>query len=85
MIEWRHDPSSAYRTEQAIVGDFKLVAFAIPPDDARPKRIIMWEVFGPPGWRKFLAAGEAESFEAAKAAAELTSAKMAGESWRLRF
>ena len=75
MIDWRHVPSSAFDAEQAVVGDFKLVVFDAPSNYLGPSEII-WELFGPPGWQRFLATGKANSFNAAKVAAEQALAEL---------
>ena len=71
MIEWKPDQEFSLHlpAEQAIVGDFKLVVFRVAADQLGPEEII-WEVFGPPRWQLFLETGRADSFDAAKIAAE---------------
>jgi ribosomal protein S12 methylthiotransferase accessory factor YcaO len=75
MIEWRHNPTAAYRAEQAIAGDFKLTVFDLPSGYLGPSEVI-WEMFGPPGWQTLLATGKANRFDAAKAAAERALAEL---------
>lgn len=70
-IVWRKlsEMWSATSAERAIVDAHELIAFDIPPAGLHP-RIIAWELHTGPQFMTGVAGGPADSFEAAKAAAE---------------
>lgn len=70
-IVWRKlsEMWSATSAERAIVGAYELIAFDIPAAGPHP-RIIAWELHTGPQFMTGVAGGSADSFEAAKAAAE---------------
>jgi hypothetical protein len=57
LIKWTRDPQfwSAERAEHAVVGNYEIVAFDLPPTAGFPTRDIGWELFGPPNRRTQLA------------------------------
>jgi hypothetical protein len=71
MVDWQRDPEfiGANRAERALIGDYELVVFDLPADRAGPA-VIGWELFGPPRHQELIAHGEAQTFDAAKVAAE---------------
>ena len=78
-VTWQRDPefSRANRAEHALVGDYELIAFDLPATLAGPA-VIGWELFGPPRHQELIAHGEAQTFDAAKAAAERAFDKLWG-------
>ncbi len=60
---------SATSAERAFVGPYELIAFDTPPSGPHP-RIIAWEMYTGPKFMSGVAGGPADSFEAAKDAAE---------------
>jgi len=70
-IVWRKlsEMWSATSAQRAIVDAYELIAFDIPPAGPHP-RIIAWELHTGPQFMTGVAGGPADSFEAAKAAAE---------------
>ena len=70
-VPWQIDPEfiGAHYAEHAMVGDYELLVFDLPANRADPA-VIGWELFGPPRHQKLIAHGEAQTFVAAKAAAE---------------
>ena len=70
-IPWQPDPefSGADQAERAVVGSFELIAYDLPETRQSP-RIIGWEMFTGPDLHDLVDQGNAETFEAAKAAAE---------------
>jgi hypothetical protein len=70
-ITWQDEPEfiGANRAERARIGDYELVVFDLPSDRAGPA-VIGWELFGPPRHQELIAHGEAQTFDAAKVAAE---------------
>jgi hypothetical protein len=71
-IPWRPDPefASANRAEHAIIGGFELIAYDLPETRKGEPRIVGWELFTGPDLHDLIDKGDAETFEAAKAAAE---------------
>jgi hypothetical protein len=71
-IHWMPDSEfwSAKRAEHAFVGGYELIAFDLPAT-ARDPAEIGFEVFGPPDYGTLIATGRAETFERARAAAEI--------------
>ena len=70
-LHWVDDSAywSANRAQHAIVGDYELIAYDIPPTgDAAAK--IGWEIYTGPNQSQLLRTQEATDFNAAKAAAE---------------
>jgi hypothetical protein len=70
-VTWQDEPEfiGANRAERARIGDYELVVFDLPSDRAGPA-VIGWELFGPPRHQELIAHGEAQTFDAAKVAAE---------------
>ncbi|MGF7173364.1 hypothetical protein [Azospirillum doebereinerae] len=70
-ITWRRlsEMWSATSAERAFIGPYELIAFDIPPAGPHP-RIIAWELHIGPQFTTGIAGAPANSFEAAKAAAE---------------
>jgi hypothetical protein len=70
-VTWQTDSEfmGANHAEHAIVGDYELLVFDLPAD-CSGAAVIGWELFGPPRHQELIAQGEAQTFEAAKAAAE---------------
>ncbi|CBS89000.1 hypothetical protein [Azospirillum lipoferum] len=70
-IVWRKlsEMWSATSAQRAIVDAYELIAFDIPPAGPHP-RLIAWELHTGPQFMTGVAGGPADSFEAAKAAAE---------------
>jgi len=70
-VTWQTDSEfiGANHAERAMVGDYELLVFDLPADCAGPA-VIGWELFGPPRHQELIAQGEAQTFDAAKAAAE---------------
>jgi hypothetical protein len=70
MIEliWSPDPTWA-GAQHAIIGEYELIAYAIPRDRVGPP-LIGWEIFA--GYRSLnlVAKGSTDNLDAAKAAAE---------------
>jgi hypothetical protein len=69
-VTWQRDPEfiGANRAEHAKVGDYELLVFDLPADRAGAA-VIGWELFGPPRHPELIDHGEAQTFDAAKAAA----------------
>ncbi len=70
-IPWQPDPEflNADRAEHAIIGGFELIAYDLPETPWSP-RTLGWELFTGPDLHDLVDQGNAETFEAAKAAAE---------------
>jgi hypothetical protein len=70
-VAWQREPESigANHAERARIGDYELVVFD-PPADRAGAAVIGWELFGPPRHPELIDHGEAQTFDAAKAAAE---------------
>ncbi len=71
-IPWQPDPGfpNANRAEHAIIGGFELIAYELPAAPSVSPRVIGWELFTGPDLHNLVARGDAETFDAAKAAAE---------------
>lgn len=65
MIEWKPAAGNP-NSQQAFVGEFELLVFPLAADPNQ----IGWELYGRSDQRPLLASGEADSADAAKAAAE---------------
>ena len=78
-VTWQREPEfiGADHAERARIGDYELVVFDLPADRAGPA-VIGWELFGPPRHQELIAHGEAQTFDAAKAAAERAFDKLQG-------
>ena len=78
-VTWQTDSEfiGANHAEHAMVGDYELLVFDLPADCAGPA-VIGWELFGPPRHQELIAQGEAQTFDAAKAAAEHAFDKLEG-------
>ncbi|HEV2677699.1 MAG TPA: hypothetical protein VGV37_24425 [Aliidongia sp.] len=67
------EPAAQWRTaihaEHAQAGDHELVALQVAADGGWPEEF-RWEILGPPNHETQLAAGQAETFDRAKAAAQ---------------
>jgi hypothetical protein len=61
---------SARRAEHAFVGGYELIAFDLPATAHDPAEI-GFELFGPPDYGTLIATGRAETFDLARAAAEV--------------
>ncbi len=71
-IPWQPDPgfSNADRAEHAIIGGFELIAYDLPETPKGAPHVVGWELFTGPDLQDLVARGDAETFDAAKAAAE---------------
>src|SRR5215510_9069509 len=70
-VTWQTDSEfiGANHAEHAMVGDYELLVFDLPADPAG-RAVVGWELFGPPRHQELIAQGEAQTLDAAKAAAE---------------
>ncbi len=69
---WQPDPGfpNANRAEHAIIEGFELIAYELPAAPSVSPRVIGWELFTGPDLHTLVDQGGAETFDAAKAAAE---------------